>query len=257
MASVDSQDPLIHPPVKQEDPDMKYTIETLKLLVSIQRPYVWLLSKWHIEDQDLQVRVKHLDEVVQKVFQEVQPLVPSNPTDVVQGNKDWESSPMNVADAVSILKILRSLVDEMCDIGDLLPNDSSASITSENVEQLVRFIDSLLQNLKDVVICRANSVVLLKKVLEDAKDRLILLRNFLWPISNRLTEQTNIFAVFECAKALAFKTSLLLYCVCLLNDELNDEWLSNTRDVFPILTDSIDNALIGGPVIFVMNIWSH
>ncbi|KAL3504558.1 hypothetical protein ACH5RR_034399 [Cinchona calisaya] len=245
MASVDPRDPLIDQE-KEEDPDMKDSIETLKLLISILRPYVNLLSKWNIEDRELKVRVKHMDEVVQKVFQEVQPLIDSNPTDVVQGNEDWESSPTNVPVFFSILNVLRSLHDEMTEIEDLLSDDSSASISSENAEHLVCFIDSLLQNLKDVFICRADSIVPVKKVLEDAEDRLILFRYFLWPMPNRLIEQANMFLVFNDAQSLAFKISLLLYSVCLMNDELNDEWLSEMRDVFPDLIDAIDTSLIEG-----------
>ncbi|KAL3504537.1 hypothetical protein ACH5RR_034378 [Cinchona calisaya] len=235
MASVDAHDHLIHP-VNQEDPDMKDDIQTLKLLISILRPSVRLLSEWHIEDEELQERVKQLDELmVQPVFVVVQPLIDSNPTDVVQGN---------VQLVVSILGILRSLQDELYKIERLLPEGSSASIAGKNAEHLLSFIDCLLQNVKDVVICRANSIGLLKKVLEDAEVRLILLRNFLWPIPNRLTEQSTMSVVVTCAQKLAFTVSDLLYSVCLMNDEYHIHWPSYARDGFTILTESIHNVLM-------------
>ncbi|KAL3504540.1 hypothetical protein ACH5RR_034381 [Cinchona calisaya] len=202
MASVDPHDdPLIHhPPVKQEGPDLKGFSQTLKFLITILRSHVRVLSQWHIGDQELQVRVKLFVDVLQKVFQEFEPFIDSNPTaaaDVVQGNEDWKLLSVFVA----ILNVLRSLPVELAEIDDLLSSDSlnafrrlhdemtrilsdgsdsSANIYSENAENLVGFINSLLHNLKDVLlVCRVDSIILVKKALEDAQDRLFLIRHFL------------------------------------------------------------------------------
>ncbi|KAL3504544.1 hypothetical protein ACH5RR_034385 [Cinchona calisaya] len=266
MASVDPYDDLLihHPPVRQEDPDLKGFIQTFKLLISILRSHVRVLSEWHIGDQELQVRVKLLVDGLQKVFQLVTDSNPTASADVVQGNEDGKLLKVSIA----IFNVLRSLVAEMAKIDGLLSkdslndlsrlhdemtrilsndSDSSASIYSENAEQFVSFIDSLLHNLKYVLlICRADSIILVKKVVEDTQDRLFLFRHFLWPIPNRHIEQPNMFLVFRFAQKLAFKTSIVLYTVCLMNSKRNDEWLSEIRDSFPILIDSIHNTMIGG-----------
>ncbi|KAL3504542.1 hypothetical protein ACH5RR_034383 [Cinchona calisaya] len=48
------------------------------------------------------------------------------------------------------------------------------------------------------------------------------------------------------AQFLAFRTSLVLYNVCLVNDSLNDEWLSQIRDMFPVKFDVLHNTLLWG-----------
>ncbi|KAL3504557.1 hypothetical protein ACH5RR_034398 [Cinchona calisaya] len=250
MASVDPyDDPLIHhPPMKQEDVDG--FIRMLKVVIRILRSHVRVLSQWHIGDQELQVRVKLFVDVLRKLFPEFQSVIDSNPTAAEDGTLSVFSG---------IFKVLRSFPAEMSEINDLsrLPDemtrilsddsDSSASYYSENAEQIVSFIDSLLHNLKGVsLICRANSIILLKKALEDAHDRLFLFRHFLWLIPNRRIEQTNIFVVFNFAQTLAFKTSLVLYTACLDSNKPRDELISEIRDSFPILFDAFHNILIGG-----------
>ncbi|KAL3504564.1 hypothetical protein ACH5RR_034405 [Cinchona calisaya] len=249
MASVDPyDDPLIHhPPIKQEDVDG--FIRMLKVVIRILRSHVRVLSQWHIGDQDLQVRVKLFVDTLRKLFPDFQSVIDSNPTAA-------EDRTLSVFSGV--FKVLRSSGAEMARINDLLEDDemtripsddsdSRANIYSENAEQIVSFIDSLLHNLKGVLlICRANSIILLKKALEDAHDRLFLFRHFLWLIPNRHIEQTNMFVVFKFARTLAFKTSLVLYTACLVSNEPSDELISEIRDSFPILTDAFHNILIGG-----------
>ncbi|KAL3534497.1 hypothetical protein ACH5RR_002958 [Cinchona calisaya] len=96
MASVNPQAPLIHP-VKLENPYTKDNVQNLKILKSILRPCIRILSKCHSEDEDevedewysenedhiedgdqafkkFEVCFKIVDYVLQKVVQEVQPL---------------------------------------------------------------------------------------------------------------------------------------------------------------------------------------
>ncbi|KAL3504615.1 hypothetical protein ACH5RR_034456 [Cinchona calisaya] len=231
MACVDPPHTSIHPPVKFENPDMEYNIQTLKLLISILRPFVRFLSDWHIEDdnQELIVRLKHMDDVVQKVIQEFfQPLAYS---------KSSATTTVVVQLVFSNLNILKSLLDEIDKIDDLRFR-SDVSVSSKSAKHVVSFVDSLLVNLKDIFVCRADAIVPMKKEIEDVKERLLLMRNFLWLIEIFIG-QNNVKDVFSSAQILAVKMSYLLLAVCMMNDE-KMLMVSCMKGVLPYLVDEID-----------------
>ncbi|KAL3504543.1 hypothetical protein ACH5RR_034384 [Cinchona calisaya] len=160
---------------------MKGFIHRLKLIVSILRPRVRALSKWHIEEQALQVRVKHLVDVVQKLFQDVQPLTDSNPTDVAQGNEVWESSPTN----------LMNIYDD--------------SMVGEASSGIYRLSNSKLRILSD------NEVPFAPKDLtDDLIDELSFLRHNLMDLllQNPITE---LKPLAISTQALIFRTGLFIY----------------------------------------------
>ncbi|KAL3504616.1 hypothetical protein ACH5RR_034457 [Cinchona calisaya] len=212
MASVDLQDP---------DHMNKENVQRLKVLISILRAFVTFLSEpYHVEDegqefQEFKVRLKHLDDVVLVVIQELQPLAD------VQENEDWESSPTTVQLVVFILNVLKRLGADIYDISNLVAFVPRLDyLTAEHV---VSFIDSLLENLNYIFTCRTITNVLMKKELEDLKERLILFRYLLWLIPNRLFEQGIVKHVFALAQGLALPTSYVLYSICSMTDIEDDE----------------------------------
>ncbi|KAL3504646.1 hypothetical protein ACH5RR_034487 [Cinchona calisaya] len=232
MASVDPQDSVIHP-------DMTDIVQNLKLLISILRPYISYLSDCHIEDQELRKHVKYVDQVVQKVIQEVQlPLL----ADVHQGNEVCESSSRIEQLVPSNFTILKSLNDEIERIILLFNNVTDSTISSVDPETVLSFIQCLLQNLKDVFIYRADTIVPMKKELDDIEEMLMLVRSFLWLIPNGIFKHFMVKSIFFCAQNLALHISNLLYDICFMNDE----GVSDMRHKIPGLVNMGDIILMEG-----------
>ncbi|KAL3504665.1 hypothetical protein ACH5RR_034506 [Cinchona calisaya] len=230
MASVDPQDPLIHQEYKK-DPDMKCDIRMLKFIISNLRPFVRFLFECQTEDQELEGRLKHADEVVQKVIQAVQlPL-----TDVYQGNEDWELSPTNVQLLVSNMNIVGRVA---CEIFSMECDVSKSRITLKSAEHLVTLMDSFLQNLKDAFVCRASTLVHIKKELRDMEERLMLLRNFLWFIEKNPIEQDNMKDVINSAQSLVVYTLRVSY-ICFMA-KMDDKVVSDLKDVLSNTVEKID-----------------
>ncbi|KAL3504640.1 hypothetical protein ACH5RR_034484 [Cinchona calisaya] len=232
MASVEPQDPAIHP-------EMNNNVQNLKLIISILRPYVSYLSECHVEDQELLKHAKHVDQVVQKVIQEVQlPLL----ADVHQGNEVWESSPRIEQLVASSFATLKGLNHEIERIIRLFNNVTDSFISSVDPENVFSFIRCLLQNLKDVFICRADTIVPMKKELDDIEEMLMLVRNFLWLIPNGIFKHFMVKSIFFCAQNLALHVSNLLYDVCFVNDE----GVSDMRHKIPGVVNMGDIILMEG-----------
>ncbi|KAL3534494.1 hypothetical protein ACH5RR_002955 [Cinchona calisaya] len=206
-------------PAGLENPDMinkEDSIQTMKrILISIWSPYARFLLKWYREDQELQVRLKRSDQVVQKV---------------IQGNEEDMGST-----AVSNLNILKSLYHGMFEIDDLRKNSyaitsPSSSSSSVFAGEVVSLMESVLQNLNDTFIFLADNtstssptIILHAKEeqVEGLKERLIFFRNFLWLIPNPLLiNYQDCVCVFDGAQMIALTIPPFLYVVvCSINDE--------------------------------------
>ncbi|KAL3534476.1 hypothetical protein ACH5RR_002937 [Cinchona calisaya] len=201
-------------PAGLENPDMinkEDSIQTMKrILISIWSPYARFLLKWYREDQELQVRLKRSDQVVQKV---------------IQGNEEDMGST-----AVSNLNILKSLYHGMFEIDDLRknsyaitsPSSSSSSVFAGEVEEQV----------------------------EGLKERLIVFRNFLWLIPNPLLiNYQDCVCVFDGAQMIALTIPPFLYVVvCSINDEeltweLGDAFRLLLAGIDNIISELIDEYL--------------
>ncbi|KAL3534505.1 hypothetical protein ACH5RR_002966 [Cinchona calisaya] len=227
-------------PAGLENPDMinkEDSIQTMKrILISIWSPYARFLLKWYREDQELQVRLKRSDQVVQKV---------------IQGNEEDMGSA-----AVSNLNILKSLYHGMFEIDDLRKNSyaitsPSSSSSSVLAGQVVSLMESVLQNLNDTFIFLADNtstssptIILHAKEeqVEGLKERLIVFRNFLWLIPNPLLiNYQDCVCVFDGAQMIALTIPPFLYVVvCSINDE---ELTWELGDAFRLLLAGIGNII--------------
>ncbi|KAL3504651.1 hypothetical protein ACH5RR_034492 [Cinchona calisaya] len=219
-------------PVGPENPDMKDNIQRIKLLISIWSPYARFVSKWYSEDQELQIRLKRFHQVVQKVIQR-------NEEDMV-------------GSAVSNLNILKSLVDEIFEIDDLR-RDSNAITSPSSVYagEVVSLMDSVLQNLNDAFVLLAadntrTSTIMLhvkEEQVESLKEKLIVFRNFLCLIPNRmLISDQDCVDLFENAQMIALTIAPFLYVVvCSINGVEEFAW--NVGDAFRYLLATFDNVM--------------
>ncbi|KAL3504613.1 hypothetical protein ACH5RR_034454 [Cinchona calisaya] len=224
------------------EPQAPENIQTIKLLISVVRPFLRFMSEWYTQDecQELKLRLKHVDEVVQKVIQELhlQPLSDDD-DDGVQENEDLVISNWNT------LKCLKKEIGEIVN----LSTDFERSITSitavVDAENVVSFVDSLLQNLKDLLICTGNKKNLaLRKETEDLVQMLMLLRIFFGLTPNRIIERDHVLTVFDCAQSLVQVISHVVYVFAdCMNDETNDEWVNVMSNWLPGVMSMIHSCL--------------
>ncbi|KAL3504648.1 hypothetical protein ACH5RR_034489 [Cinchona calisaya] len=180
--------------VGPENPDMmnkeENAIQTIKLLISLWSPYARFVLKWYTEHQELQVRLKYLDQVIRRVSRE---------------NGEDIGSASGTTTAVFDLNILKRFVYEVLETEVLrsgaYPITSPLSVYAGEV---VRLMDSVLQNLNDTIIFLANNtrsssttiLHLKEEQVEDFKEKLIVFRNFLCLIPNRLLINNDDYCVF-------------------------------------------------------------
>ncbi|KAL3534485.1 hypothetical protein ACH5RR_002946 [Cinchona calisaya] len=224
-------------PVGPENPD---NIQTMKrILISLWSPYARFVSKWYTKDQELQVRLKNTDQVVQKV---------------IGGNEEdmGSAAPLPTKSGVSILKSLRR---EMLEIDDLRMN--SYAITSSSsvfAGEVVSLMDSVLQNLNDTFIflaednTRINSATRILHVKEEQveglKERLIVFRNFLCLIPNRLViSDQECAGVFDTAQMIVLKVPPLLYVVVCSIINGVEELAVEFGDAFLFVVAGINNVI--------------
>ena len=77
------------------DLDMKHNVQTLRLLISILRPFLRFLFEWPREHREIQELAKHMVNVVQKVSWSFEPLPP------VRRLKPGEDSSTRIAKLVA------------------------------------------------------------------------------------------------------------------------------------------------------------
>ncbi|KAL3504664.1 hypothetical protein ACH5RR_034505 [Cinchona calisaya] len=230
-------------PVGPENPDMinkeEDTIQIIKLVMSIWSTYARFVSKWYTEDQELQIRLKHVDQVVQKI---------------AQGNEeDMESAAPSPTKTKTGFSILQSLYEEMEEIEDL--RDKSCDITSPSPSlsvfagEVVSLMDSILQNLNDTFILLADVTIILhsnipldEEQVKGLKERLFFLRNFLWLIPNQfLINHQNYVIVFDTAQRNALEIlPFLCLVVCV---SIYEEVVWEVGDACSLVLACIDHVM--------------
>ncbi|KAL3504654.1 hypothetical protein ACH5RR_034495 [Cinchona calisaya] len=223
-------------PMGPENPDLmnkeEDNIQTMKrILISFWSLYARFVSKWYSEHQELQVRLKHLDQAV------------------IQENEDDMGSS---APTTARFFILKSLLNEMLEINALRTDAcvSRSSLSPVYAGEMVSLMDSVLQNLNDTFIFLAENIscgttiLAVKEQVEEIKDRLILIRNFLWLIPNRsLINNQDCVRVFNIAGSIALPIPLFLYTVVCSISGVEEEFAWQLGDVFSFQLASIDNFM--------------
>ncbi|CDP16266.1 unnamed protein product [Coffea canephora] len=171
-------------------PSSSDKVHRLKVIINILRHFLQFSLKWHIEDKNVQVRLNQIADGIHKVIQDCQ-LHDSN-TSQVTGNEDCRSSRSNHESVVSHLKKVKDIKPDMleiCSIADVTTfgkRDTFRSIKTKNMFlslknfprsmmpslinsqiprrlefctlNVVSFVDSLLDNLKDILSHNADLV---------------------------------------------------------------------------------------------------
>ncbi|KAL3534495.1 hypothetical protein ACH5RR_002956, partial [Cinchona calisaya] len=209
------------------------------LLISIWSPYARFVSKWYPEHQELQARLKHSDQAVQKV---------------IQGNEEdmgsAAPSPTTTTTKTGV-SILNSLAGEICEMEDLRA-DSHAVTSPSSVfaGEVVSLMDSVVQNLNDTFIFLAedNPTILHVKEeqVQDFEERLIVFRNFLSLIPNRLLISDEYYVnMFDTAQDLALGFQRLFYVVVCNIINGVEELAMELGEMLQVLVDGLDNIIVG------------
>ncbi|KAL3514017.1 hypothetical protein ACH5RR_026734 [Cinchona calisaya] len=216
--------------VKQED------TPRIQLAVSILRPLLMFLFQWHLNYPEMEARLKHIDNVVEKINRDFKPPKYVSNSDHVQ------LVPFNL----NILKSLKEDINEIVCLHNC--RSVSSLVTWENAEHVVSFINSLSQILKDISISEgeAQSTIFvvnpMKKEIVQLEERLMFLINFLWLTTNPLFEFGNKKVVLNSAQRLAVEILHKLFLCFLGDDELVAD---HTReDILPYLLRKIDTLLL-------------
>ncbi|KAL3504620.1 hypothetical protein ACH5RR_034461 [Cinchona calisaya] len=229
------------------DPHLKHIIQTLRLLISILRPFVRFLFMWHIQHEKMDVHLKHMFNMVQQISCAFvpQPRPCLENVRIITTRNLEDSLPKNAELVASSLKTLKSLKEDIVRIVTLRASYPYDKIVwKDEVEDLIHFIKSLSQNLKDIgIICKAGKVTNVKKELADVKQRLKFLATFLRLIAEPLILfVVNAKVVARSAEKLAVKISCNLF-LFLMDDELvaADHM---KEDILPGLLRNIDALIL-------------
>ncbi|KAL3514019.1 hypothetical protein ACH5RR_026736 [Cinchona calisaya] len=199
------------------DPDMKDNIQALRLLMSILKPCLRFLMYGYGPDdhrrEEFWVQLKHIVDVLQKVCWAFEPC----PLQLLFKHRDDDASTTTTSELLtSNLEILKSLKKDIARI-ITLPH-YSCGLSTRDGEELLRFIRSLIQNLKDItnITCKETKrTIRVMKELARVVERLEFLATSLWLTFN-VPKSKNAFIS---AKKLATTISYRLF-LCFVGDEL-------------------------------------
>ncbi|XP_027088472.1 putative late blight resistance protein homolog R1A-3 [Coffea arabica] len=215
MSALHAEDPLNYLIDLEDgcsDLDMKHNVQTLRLLISILRPFLRILFEWPLEHREIQELAKHMVNVVQKVSWSFEPLPP------VRRLKPVEDSSTRIAKLVAPnLKTVKSLKENFARIITIWTSFPIGMYSRRyGDEHLIHFLDSLLQNLKDIsIICKAERIIGQREELAEVEERLKYLKTFLCLIFVPFKLINVVDSVVKLAAEISYKLFL-----CFVDDEL-------------------------------------
>ncbi|XP_027099202.2 putative late blight resistance protein homolog R1A-3 [Coffea arabica] len=243
----------------------------VKVIINILRHFLQFSLKWHIEDNNVRVRLNQIMDGIHEVIQDCQ-LHDSN-TSQVAGNEDCRSSRSNHESVVSHLKKVKDIKPvmlEICSIADVTTfgkRDTFRSIKTKNTflslknfprsmmpslinSQIARrlefctlnvvsFVDSLLDNLKDILSHNADLVTPVEEQIGGLECKLRFFRNFLWFIANRCIKQRKLTDLRLYAENLAVYVACLIY-FCLVDDKMHENMVQEMKTKLVDLVEKIN-----------------
>ncbi|KAL3501996.1 hypothetical protein ACH5RR_036445 [Cinchona calisaya] len=224
-SSSNTQDPLDNQEGLEDDsnsgPCISDKIHRITIMINILRPFLSCTLNWHIEDRNVEVKLKHIDDAVQIVIQDYQLLNSSN-LNHVSGNEDWRSSSRNQELVLSNLMKLKLIKSDMKEIYTIL------AVFVSMASKVVSFIDSLLENLKDILSYKVDIITPVVEQIEALEDRLRFSRNFLWFIAKHCIKQKKMKDLLIYAEFVAVNVAYLLY-LCLVDDKMHETMIREMR----------------------------
>lgn len=201
---------------------MKAQIQTLRLKAAFLRALFICSGKWQIDDMNLKFLLWHIQTVIQKTDKDLQVLwsemnqIPSNEYQrIIPGN-------LNVSITSTLLK-LEMINPDIQDVYSVL--SISTRLTCSTTDNIVESIHILLENLKDLIRCKHQSVIPLKEETEVLEESLRFLRSLLGITKNwcKSVQDEQLKDLFTQAEAVADNTACLLYLCsedCKMDEEM-------------------------------------
>ncbi|KAL3514016.1 hypothetical protein ACH5RR_026733 [Cinchona calisaya] len=211
------------------DPDMKDNIQVLRFLMSILKPFLRVLIYGHIsenhQDKEFVIHLKSIVVAIRKVNQAFELLL--------KHVDDDASTTRNSKLVTSNLEVLKSLKEDI--VGIVTLSRCSVCVSVGCVQELLIFVSSLTQNLKDIatITCKATKRMIRLKKERQVIERLQFLATFLWLLFNNSESRDVVIST----QKLAFKISYNLF-LCFRDDvPVASDHMITKEDILPELTE--------------------
>lgn len=200
---------------------LRNSVRTVRLKASFLKIFLSCKGKCTIEDGNfklLHTRIQNQEEDLKRACLEL--------------NQISTKTPMDMDGLISNMLNRFHLLDvDIQQVYNILSKSSRSEITEMGCEDITGILDSLEENLEDLLRCNAELVAQLKEELKSVHKNLRFLRNFLGFTSKRCSNFEKLKEFLTYAEFLAENISCLLY-LCSVNDKMKVEMVNELKMQF-------------------------